>query len=64
MKGKGERAFDSKILLKKAHCTYLYSKNKHFYSFLAFSEVKNHFSETSKGVIEKILLGSNRAYMS
>ena len=33
----------------------------HFYSFL---DVKKHFSETSKCLIEKKLLGSNKPYMS
>ena len=51
---------------KKIQYIYLYIvvKTAIFYSFLAFLEVKKYNSETSKRVIEKILSGSNRAYMS
>ena len=35
-----------------------------FTYFLAFLDVEKLYSKTRKGMIEKILLGSNRAYMS
>ena len=46
------------------HLPQYHYKTAIFTDFLTFSEVKKRFSETSKGVIGKKLLGSNRPYMS
>ena len=46
------------------HLPQYHYKTAIFHSFWTFSEVKKRFSETSKGVIGKKLLGSNRPYMS
>ena len=64
--------FDRKIQRKNVIFTYktfphsppYHFKTAIFHSFWSFSEVKKHFSETTKGVIGKKLLGSNRPYMS
>ena len=46
------------------HSPLYHYKTAIFQSFWTFSEVKKHFSETSKCVIGYKLLGSNRPYMS
>ena len=64
--------FDRKIWTQNFIFTYktfphsppYHFKTAIFHSFWSFSEVKKHFSETTKGVIGKKLLGSSRPYMS
>ena len=46
------------------HLLFFTTSTRYSYQFLAFSKAKKHFSETSKCVIGKKLLGSNRPYMS
>ena len=50
--------------LKKAFRTHRCAKSSFFSRFSVFLDVKKLHSQTREPVIEKILLGSNRAYMS
>ena len=66
-RNQGSHAFVSpfqNLYTRKASFGKIVLKTPIFTYFLAFLDVEKLYSKTRKGMIEKILLGSNRAYMS